>query len=180
MNTDIEKLIDYAIASGNISEKAKAVILNKAKLIGEDPDEVEIIISGKLEMFNSTKHSNQQDKKIEKCPSCGQNIQAFHIYCTACGYEFQKLVVDFDINNLFEKLNEIDSEILENPTRTNGVLDILYAPFANLTRIHQQIRRKVTIIENYPVPNTKAALMEFLSMAVPQAKTKGTAIITLS
>ena len=44
MNPEIEKLIDLAIADGEITDKERSVILKKAEKLGEDPDEVEMIL----------------------------------------------------------------------------------------------------------------------------------------
>lgn len=44
MNSEIEKLINLAIADGQITEKERSVILKKATQLGIDADEVEIIL----------------------------------------------------------------------------------------------------------------------------------------
>lgn len=50
MNSEIEKLIDYAIVDGVISEKERALLIKKAEKLGEDPDEAEMILDAKLAM----------------------------------------------------------------------------------------------------------------------------------
>ena len=48
MNPELEKLIDYAIMDGYITEAEKKVLFNKAKKMGVDEGELELILNGKL------------------------------------------------------------------------------------------------------------------------------------
>ena len=48
MNKELEKLIDYAITDGFITEKEKKVLIKKAEKQGFDIDELEMILEGKL------------------------------------------------------------------------------------------------------------------------------------
>ena len=50
MSPEIEKLIDFALADGAISDKEREIIRNKAEKLGEDPDEAEMILDAKLAM----------------------------------------------------------------------------------------------------------------------------------
>lgn len=59
MNSEIEKLISLAVATGEITEKSKATILRKAQSLGENLDEVTMIIDGENAILKSNKNSNQ-------------------------------------------------------------------------------------------------------------------------
>ena len=52
MNTELEKLIDFALADGVITDKEREIIRKKAEKLGEDPDEAEMILDAKLAMQN--------------------------------------------------------------------------------------------------------------------------------
>ena len=82
MNPEIEKLIDLALADGEITDKERSVILKKAVKLGEDPDEVDMIIESKV-------HKSQPRKKkvedLNLCPSCGEVISGLSKTCI-CGY----------------------------------------------------------------------------------------------
>lgn len=68
MNSEIEKLISLAVATGEITEKSKATILRKAQSLGENLDEVTMIIDGENAILKSNKNSNQihsSDNPIE-------------------------------------------------------------------------------------------------------------------
>ena len=48
MHPEIEKLIDLALADGQLTDKERNVILKKATELGVDTDEVEMVLDGKL------------------------------------------------------------------------------------------------------------------------------------
>lgn len=48
MHPEIDKLIDLALADGQITEKERNVTLKKAAELGVDADEVEMILGGKM------------------------------------------------------------------------------------------------------------------------------------
>lgn len=48
MHPEIEKLIDLALADGQITEKERNVILKKAAELDVDADEVEMVLDGKI------------------------------------------------------------------------------------------------------------------------------------
>lgn len=92
MHPEIEKLIDLALADGQITEKEKAIILRKAEKLGEDIDEVEMILEGKLSKLAQTKNKEQSETKqglIKKCPHCGAPAKSFSDKCDACGEDFR-------------------------------------------------------------------------------------------
>ena len=55
MNAELEKLIDFALADGVITDKEREIIRKKAEKIGEDPDEAEMILDAKLAMKENQK-----------------------------------------------------------------------------------------------------------------------------
>ena len=104
MHPEIEKLIDLALADGQITEKERNVILKKATALGVEADEVEVILEGKLHQLKPKK------KKIEDlntCPSCGEIISGLSRTCI-CGY----VINSNDIKN--SKSLEEAIETLEN------------------------------------------------------------------
>ena len=104
MHPEIEKLINLALADGQITEKERNVIFKKAAELGVDTDEVEVILEAKLHQLKPKK------KKIEDlntCPSCGEIISGLSRTCI-CGY----VINSNDIKN--SKSLEEAIETLEN------------------------------------------------------------------
>ena len=64
-----------------------------------------------------------------KCPNCGQEIQAGHLYCEKCGMEIQ-MVPDFEPeieNSITETLSTVAEEIEEKEPDAIGTGDELFA-----------------------------------------------------
>lgn len=58
MNQELETLINITIEKGNVTDKEKEIILRKAEKLGEDPDEIEMIIDNKLRNLTNIKVTN--------------------------------------------------------------------------------------------------------------------------
>jgi hypothetical protein len=92
MHPEIEKLIDLALADGQITDKERVIILRKAEKLGEDIDEVEMVLEGKISKLAQTKNKGQSETKqglIKKCPHCGAPAKSFSDKCDACGEDFR-------------------------------------------------------------------------------------------
>lgn len=91
MKTEIENLINMAIADGEVTEKERTIILRKAEALGEDIDEVEMILDGRLHQHEANKPKlKEKVGNIKTCPACGASVKAFQLKCDECGHEFNK------------------------------------------------------------------------------------------
>ena len=111
MNTEIEKLIDLALADGQITEKERGVIINKALAFGVDQDEVEMILDARLHQLQNSQVLPNKEKvgNIKTCPACGFSVKAFQLKCESCDHEFQNTKIEGYIND-FKKTIEKDEE----------------------------------------------------------------------
>lgn len=80
---ELEEVINAALADGVITEKERAVLHKKALLEGVDPDEVDVVIDGRLQQIQ--KSIDDAKQKVRKCPSCGEIIPAMTAVCPSCG-----------------------------------------------------------------------------------------------
>lgn len=144
----IEQLISAALADGVLTEKEKQVLFKRAQEQGIDLDEFEIVLDARLvelqkaEQEKREKSAPKSDKygDVRKCPACGAIVGAFKGICPECGYEFSNV----DANLSSKKLHELLSKESSNS-------------------------KKAEIIETFPIPNTKADLLEFLTALKPRA-----------
>jgi hypothetical protein len=91
MHPQIEKLIELALADGQVTEKERNVILKKAVELGIDTDEVEMVLDGRLHQLEASKPKEKEKVgNIKTCPACGASVKAFQIKCDDCGHEFNK------------------------------------------------------------------------------------------
>ncbi|NMD38820.1 MAG: zinc ribbon domain-containing protein [Christensenellaceae bacterium] len=89
---------------------------------------------------SSEKIINQRKSVFEgniyKCPNCGDTLGSFVSHCSSCGYEVRGVSNSYAVKEFAEKLAEAEN--------------------------HQ---KKVTIIRNFPIPNTKEDILEFMILA---------------
>lgn len=90
---------------------------------------------------DSAERKTQYNGTIHKCPNCGETIDAFVTNCPSCGYE------------------------LRDSTATNSV-QRLYWELNRATTTEQ----KVLMIRNYPIPNAKEDIIEFMIQASTNIK----------
>jgi hypothetical protein len=159
----LEKLIALAVADGEITTRELEILKKKAKEEGVDEDELEMLLDTRLyehkeqlkeKIKNSIpppteKPKSNKEGDIKKCPSCGALAEPFNTKCSECGHEFRNIQVANSFERLMEMLNNI--EITDSKSS-----DAKYA----------------SVISNFPIPNTKEDLLEFLAHATPEANKK--------
>ena len=150
MHPEIEKLIDLALADGQITDKERNVILKKAAELGVDADEVEMVLDGKLHQLEAGK-PKQKEKvgNIKACPACGASVKAMALVCSECGHEFTNTESNKSISKLLNELN--------NLKKKNNEQDWDFD------------KRKAELINHTPIPVNREDLLEFLSICCSQA-----------
>lgn len=151
LHPDLQKLLDIALQDGIITDKERSILHNKAKAIGQDIDELDMIIEGEL-------YKIEQEKKQPKieCPNCGSPILKTAIKCSFCKYEISKSEISGKnfIKQLQQKLEQIDKDAYEMNSRRKGLFSPEYAPI-------QVAMNKASIITTFTMPNDKENLIEF-------------------
>lgn len=168
MKQEIIDLIEIAIADGEITEKERSIILRKAEALGEDEDEVEMILEGKLAMLKKqAKPIMENAGNIIKCPQCKADIPSFSTKCEYCGHEFRNLERSKTVRDLLDELMSVDKG--KTFFRSGGLFDMA-SQEDNDRMAKEATERKVQIINLFPVPNSKEDILEFLSVGIPNAK----------
>jgi predicted RNA-binding Zn-ribbon protein involved in translation (DUF1610 family) len=174
MNPEIERLIKLAIADGEITEKERAVIMRKAESLGEDKDEVELILEGELALFKKEYYVDQKNQPklideviLNKCTSCGANLASFITKCPECGNRIIKRESSSSINQLMNEIKAITKE-------ENKLLDsMVFCECPDyLEKITAFAHKKAAVIFYTTVPNSKEEILKFLSKAIPNAEIK--------
>ena len=148
MHPEIEKLIDLALADGKITDKERNVIMKKAAELGVDADEVEMTLDGKLHHLQANKLIDKEKVgNIKTCPSCGSPVKSMDIVCSDCGHEFQNKKANKSITDLIERLEKEDHK--------------------NYQFDSDRSEKKAKIIMQFPIPQTKEDIFEFISFSFP-------------
>ena len=166
MHPEIEKLIELVLVDGQISEKEKAVLFRKAKELGVDQDELEVILDGRIFSINN---ANQKPSvklgDIKKCPACNAIVNSFSSVCDSCGYEFRNTGANKSVIDLSNKLDEIVVECERKSYK--HMIGRGYGDEETARRDDIASKQKY-VIKNFPVPNTRDDLMELLNYIQPK------------
>lgn len=174
----LENLIDLALSDGELTEKEKQVLFKKAEAEGIDLDEFEMVLDAKLfEKQQTLKDASpsvaapKSDKfgDVKKCPACGAIVTSFSAKCGDCDHEFSNIEVNTSIQKLFSLLIELDNKY-SNPNEKVGLTSLFSNALSKASNSDELINKKCDIIKNFPIPNTKSDILEFLSSAVPHAR----------
>lgn len=168
MNQELEKLIDLTLADGILTEKEKSVLFRKAKELGVDEDELEIILDGKLhKLQQGNSSSTVKHGEVKKCPSCNANVNSFSSVCGDCGYEFRNIGAN---NSVKELSNRLDRVVNECETKSyKHMVGRGYGDEETARRDDIAAKQKY-VIKNFPVPNTREDILELLHFIQPKVE----------
>lgn len=176
----IEQLIEIALADGELTDKTKQVLFRRAEKEGIDLDEFEMVLNSRISKHNRTQPAVQErsvsDKQgdIKKCPACGAIAESYTTRCRDCDYNFNNIESNASIQKLFQMLNDAENERQAGDTSVSKAIGGLFAKSFGLGNDADRINnKKKEIIRNFPIPTTKEDILEFLSLALPNAKKAG-------
>ena len=154
MHPDIEKLINLAKETGELTEKQREIILRKADALGEDHDEVVFVLETLKTRSNTNPESSLVEKR-KKCPNCGAVISETVFQCPECGYTLQKEnKASEDTRKLIDGLKESLLKAAEPLNKTEQWMNPL-AP----------AQRQANVINTFTLPTTKEGLMQLLDFS---------------
>ena len=115
---------------------------------------------------SSSHHAEQRktvyDGEIHRCPNCGDILDAYESVCETCGYERRGTKAVSSVQELSRKLQEIESQ-----RPTTNILSVYQKQMeANARIIPKTDQQKIELIKNFPIPNTKEDMYEFLVLAL--------------
>ncbi len=162
---EIESLIDAALVDGEITEKERQILLKKAMDFDIDPDEFEMVLDARiLKLKKQAEEQNQTHEQaapapvapknnkrgvVKKCPSCGATVQSFHGVCPECGYAFEDVEANSSVRKLADDLEK------NGKSREDGEEWDDYGKMSS-------------IITQFPVPNSKADLIDLMTFIQTQ------------
>lgn len=97
--------------------------------------------------------------KILKCPACGEILKSFVTCCPSCGLELRGEKATSSVREFALKLEAIESH--REYEKPKGILSQLNQ-FQYISKTDEQ---KISLIKNFPVPNTKEDILEFMILA---------------
>lgn len=159
---ELESVIEAALADGALTAKEREVLHKRAAAEGVDPDELDVVIEGRLAKMKREEDwlrpAPPSDKfgDVKKCPRCGEPVEPMAVKCSACGYEFRNVDALKSSQRLAEKLEAIEEAYrgkkIEQDAGFGQKVDVTGSRVA---------REQVTAIKSFPVPTTKEDLLDF-------------------
>lgn len=189
-NEKLEALITAALADGVLTEKEKQILFKKAEAMGIDLDEFEMVLDARLvELKKKEAKANQQYQlemekaksaqpsapksekygDVRKCPACGAIVPSMAAKCPECGYEFTNVEANSSTRLLMQKIDEIQAQYAELTANVDNKDE-------STIRIRgYQVKRQLNdrtaqLIQNFPIPNTREDLIEFLTLCIGNSK----------
>lgn len=103
---------------------------------------------------------------IRECPNCGEPLKAFDLVCPTCGHEIRNREVSTAVQRLAKEIAQFEAErdapvILTSEGTENS------KPSRNARRKARELIdcKIASYIQNFPIPNTKEDLFEFLILS---------------
>ena len=159
---ELEEVIEAALADGVLTDKERAVLHKRAQAEGVDPDELDVVIDGRLAKMKRQEDwlrpappkeaTNQKYGNVLKCPSCGAQVVGGSALCPECGYAFSNVGANSSYEKLSAKLEAIEVAYRHK-----------VEPFIPIFGVSNKVKEKANVIRMFPVPNTRADLLEFLA-----------------
>jgi len=155
MNPELNKLVEYALVDGYITDKEREVLRKKAQNLGFDLDELDMILDGKLYELNASSRP-----KVNKCPSCGEILSGLSRVCPSCDYVLYAESTE-DIQTLDEMMRSLDSSVsalqavpkIGSSKIFNSA--ILIVVTAGLYIIYKKVIKKEALFDRYSYINEK-------------------------
>lgn len=182
---ELENLIQASLEDGVLEDYEKAALVKRAQTEGVDLTELEIYINSILQK-RQRELENEKNAKMERhaqekkeafgrvCPNCGKQVPPLTLKCE-CGYEFTATKRVSSVEVLMEKINDIRTSsqtLSENRSLFGKMFDPMNM-WGKDVALEEGDRRVNELINMFPVPNTKEDIIDFLTLAVSNAKKKG-------
>ena len=175
---ELEEFIDAALADGTLTEKERAVLYKRSQAEGVDPDELDVIVEGRLAKIKKQEDwlrptppqslGNIKYGNVIKCPNCGAEVLGGSAGCTEGGCTGSNGSANSSVERLQNKLDDFNKR-QESRADNRSIL----GEIAHSMRLESVNKHKMDIISTFPVPNTRSDLLDFLTMLQARAKSTG-------
>lgn len=187
---ELEKLIEYALVDGEVSPKEREILLRKSTELGIDPAEFEMVLDARIYEIQqkksnrpepgtplTTNSSNENlipEEAALKCPSCKSPVDGFVTNCSYCGSDLSQKASNQSIQTLLNLLSEAEDGRANDSNNPFSAVGKFYSDaFSSISGPSKVDRKKMEIIASFPIPTTQEDIFEFLTLAIPRAKTLG-------
>ena len=149
---ELEELIEAVLADGVITDKEREVLHKEAAEEGVDPDELDVVVDGRLAKMRPTPpiqpaQSNKMGN-VMKCPSCGAPYEPGTGKCSVCGHVFQNIEAIKSSVKVTEGIQKM-MEMAGKKIFSDQISETSLSKIGNY-------------ISTFPLPNAKDDLLDFI------------------
>ncbi len=147
----LESIIDAALADGVLTDKEREVLHKRAMQEGIDPDELDVVIDGRLAKMKKEEDwlrptpprplTSNKVGTVLKCPNCGADYQQGTVKCPECGHEFTNRSAISSATKMTEDIQKIREKFRNESDREDAIVDYIL---------------------NFPIPSTRDDFIEFI------------------
>lgn len=114
-----------------------------------------------------------ENTALDKCPYCGGALNSFSNRCPWCDCELQKAAPSNFLKEFAQHLSMIEAEQMEPDRSEKSMKEMIFGSDSKKAAARaqaeaafeqQKATRKATYIINYPAPNSKEDLLEFMML----------------
>jgi hypothetical protein len=125
--------------------------------------------------------SQENTGNPQNCPSCGASVEAMTAICRFCNYEFRNVQVPGSVQAFFERLDSLEQQAFEHNANKEqkgpirgaiGAMLGLDVMYKLATGVSAADKRKIEMIKNFPIPNAKEDIMDFIILACSRVDIK--------
>lgn len=153
----------------------------------QSPDGAKFCVGCGASMVEPEAASPRSERKIEyagsvyKCPNCGEVLDAMAAICPACGYEIRNKKAVSSVQTFANQLAAIEAERMPENNTPSLMKKLIGLDLRDRSEEVEAARkkfeaekkaRKISLISNYPVPNTKEDLVEFALLVTTNLQNK--------
>ena len=102
---ELQALIDQYLTDGVLTEKERAVILNKAEKMGLDRDEIDLYLDAEVQKIDQATDAAVRKQKGKQCPYCGGSVPQLTDKCPHCGENITAEASE-ELRDILENLEE--------------------------------------------------------------------------
>lgn len=129
-------------------------------------------ISAQAEQYLG-KRQQEYSGKIYKCPNCGEILNSFEAVCPACGYELRGVKATSSVQEFAKEIAAIEAS---RPPKEK-VKSFREIFLNDQTVIDETDSRIANAIQNFPIPNTKEDIMEFMILTSANINTEAFGVV---
>ena len=138
--------------------------------------------------FNDISQEERRDKRntvyegtLHKCPNCGELLKSFVSVCPSCRYEIRDTKSTNSVKDFEIRLSRIESRIMPQFQEEQSLMKKVFGKDFNKEDEEDEARKNfenqkeremINLILNYPIPNAREDILEFVLLISSNIKSK--------